>query len=78
MQPLMTSLVQHRVEPDAQGRVFGIQIALFYGIPPIFILLTGVAAERVGVMPVLIVLWVLMTVVSVGTLMVKSLRGMND
>jgi len=78
MQPLMTSLVQHRVEPDAQGRVFGIQIALFYGIPPIFILLTGVAAERVGVMPVLLVLWVLMTVVSVGTLMVKSLRGMND
>ncbi|MFM7598291.1 MAG: hypothetical protein ACKO70_07970 [Actinomycetota bacterium] len=72
-----TSVVQRGVEPDAQGRVYGIQTSLFYALPPVFMLATGVIAERTGVMPVLLGLWVLMTIVALGVLMVKSIHDIN-
>ena len=77
MQPLMNTVVQRRVEPDAQGRVYGIQTSLFYALPPVFMLATGVIAERTGVMPVLIGLWVLMTIVAIGVLLVKSIHDID-
>lgn len=78
MQPLMNTVVQGRVEPDAQGRVYGVQTALFYALPPVFMLVTGVIAERTGVMPVLLGLWVLMTIVALGVLMVKSIHDIDS
>jgi len=78
MQPLMNTVVQRRVEPDAQGRVYGIQTALFYALPPVFMLVTGVIAERTGVMPVLLGLWVLMTIVAIGVLLVKSIHDIDS
>ena len=78
MQPLMNSVVQGRVEPDAQGRVYGIQTALFYALPPVFMLVTGVIAERTGVMPVLLGLWALMTIVAIGVLLVKSIHDIDS
>jgi MFS family permease len=77
MQPLMNTVVQRRVEPDAQGRVYGIQTSLFYALPPVFMLATGVIAERTGVMPVLLGLWVLMVIVAIGVLMVKSIHDID-
>lgn len=77
MMPLINTVVQRRVPPDAQGRVYGIQNALFYALPPLFMLLTGLAAEQVGVRTVLLALWVLMTLVSLGVLLVKSLRDID-
>ncbi|MGI9196471.1 MAG: MFS transporter [Candidatus Nanopelagicales bacterium] len=77
MQPLMNTVVQRRVDPDAQGRVYGIQNALFYALPPAFMLVTGVVAEHTGVAPVLFALWVLMVVVGLGVLMVKSLHDID-
>lgn len=77
MQPLMNTVVQRRVEPDAQGRVYGIQTALFYALPPVFMLATGVIAERTGVTPVLLGLWVLMTIVALGVLLVKSIHDID-
>ncbi len=77
MQPLMNTVVQRRVEPDAQGRVYGIQTALFYALPPVFMLVTGVIAERTGVMPVLLGLWALMIIVGVSVLLVKSIHDIN-
>ena len=78
MQPLMNTVVQRRVEPDAQGRVYGIQTAFFYALPPVFMLVTGVIAERTGVMPVLLGLWVLMTIVAIAVLLVKSIHDIDD
>lgn len=78
MQPLMNTVVQRRVEPDAQGRVYGIQTALFYALPPVFMLVTGVIAERTGVMPVLLGLWGLMTIVAIGVLLVKSIHDIDS
>jgi MFS family permease len=77
MQPLMNTVVQRRVAPDAQGRVYGIQTSLFYALPPVFMLATGVIAERTGAMPVLLGLWVLMAIVAIGVLMVKSIHDID-
>ena len=77
MQPLMNTVVQRRVEPDAQGRVYGIQTALFYALPPAFMLVTGVIAEQTGVRPVLLGLWVLLTIVGLGVLLVKSIHDID-
>jgi len=77
MQPLMNSVVQHRVPADAQGRVYGIQTSLFYALPPVFMLGTGVAAEQVGVMPVLLALAGLMTLVGISVLFVRSIRDLD-
>ena len=77
MPPLMNTVVQRRVDPDAQGRVYGIQTALFYALPPVFMLATGVIAERTGVMPVLLGLWVLMTIVALSVLLVKSIHDID-
>lgn len=77
MQPLMNTVVQRRVDPDAQGRVYGIQNALFYAAPPVAMLLTGVAAERFGVAPVLVTLGILMAVTGIGVLMVRSIHDIN-
>ena len=77
MQPLMNTVVQRRVEPDAQGRVYGIQTALFYALPPAFMLITGVIAEQTGVRPVLLALWVLMAIVGIGVLLVKSIHDID-
>ena len=77
MQPLMNTFVQRRVEPDAQGRVYGIQTALFYALPPAFMLVTGVIAEQTGVRPVLLGLWVLLTIVGLGVLLVKSIHDID-
>ena len=48
MAPLINTLVQRRVAPDAQGRVFGLQLSLFYAAPPIGMLLSGLAIESYG------------------------------
>ena len=48
MDPLMNSLVQRRVDDDLQGRVFGVQLSLFYAVPPLAMVVTGVAIESWG------------------------------
>jgi hypothetical protein len=39
---------------------------------------TGVIAERTGVMPVLLGLWALMTIVAIGVLLVKSIHDIDS
>ena len=52
MAPLMNSLVQQRVAPHIQGRVFGVQTSLFYASGPIGMFVTGVCVDTFGVRPV--------------------------
>jgi len=54
MNPLMNSLVQQRVAPHIQGRVFGVQTSLFYASGPIGMFVTGVSVDAFGVRPVYI------------------------
>jgi MFS family permease len=54
MNPLMNSMVQQRVAPHIQGRVFGVQTSLFYASGPIGMFVTGVSVDAFGVQPVYI------------------------
>ena len=78
MQPLLTTIVQIRVEPDAQGRVFGIQTAAFYVAPPAAMFLAGVLADNFGVKPVLLGIAGLLVLTALGVLRVKSLRDIDS
>jgi MFS family permease len=48
MEPLLSSMVQARVPPDHQGRVFGVQLSVFYAAPPLAMLAVGAAVEGFG------------------------------
>jgi MFS family permease len=78
MQPLLTTIVQLRIDPDAQGRVFGIQTATFYVAPPAAMFLAGVLAESYGVRPVLLGIAVLLVITALAVLRVKSLRDIDS
>jgi MFS family permease len=54
MNPLMNSVVQQRVAPHIQGRVFGVQTSLLYASGPIGMFVTGVSVDAFGVRPVYI------------------------
>jgi MFS family permease len=77
MQPLLTTIVQLRIEPDAQGRAFGIQTAAFYVAPPVAMFLAGVLAESFGVKSVMLGIAGLLTLTAFGVMRVKSLRDVD-
>jgi MFS family permease len=54
--PLMNTLVQERVPADQQGRVYGVQAALFSSAPPIAILVVGLVVDWLGVRTTYLVL----------------------
>lgn len=78
MQPLLTTIVQIRIEPDAQGRVFGIQTAALYVAPPAAMFLAGVLAENFGIEPVLLGIAGLLVITALGILRVKSLHDIDS
>jgi MFS family permease len=47
--PLISTLIQQRVPADQQGRVFGVQTAVFYAAPPLGMVLAGISVESLGV-----------------------------
>lgn len=77
MNPLINSLVQNRVPPDLQGRVFAVQLSLFYAFPPIAMLVTGFAIDGFGVEVVYPILAILVAVGSVLTLSTKAIRTLD-
>ena len=46
--PMMSTLVQTRIPPHEQGRVYGVQMSAFYAVPPVAMLIIGGAVEQVG------------------------------
>jgi MFS family permease len=73
--PLETSLIQQRVPADQQGRVFGVQTAVFYAAPPLGMVLAGLSVESYGVSATYIVLAAILTVTAILALLTKSLRS---
>ena len=73
--PLMSTLIQQRVAADQQGRVFGVQTAVFYAAPPLGMVLTGLSVESYGVRTTYIVLAAILTVTAILALLTKSLRS---
>jgi MFS family permease len=73
--PLVSTLIQQRVPADQQGRVFGVQTAVFYAAPPLGMVLAGLSVESYGVSATYIVLAAILTVTAILALLTKSLRS---
>jgi MFS family permease len=73
--PLMSTLTQQRVPADQQGRVFGVQTAVFYAAPPLGMVLAGLSVESYGVSSTYIVLAAILSLTAIIALLTKSLRS---
>ena len=73
--PLVSSLIQQRVPADQQGRVFGVQTAVFYAAPPLGMVLAGLSVESFGVSTTYIILAAILSVTAFLALLTKSLRS---
>jgi MFS family permease len=73
--PLETSLIQQRVPADQQGRVFGVQTAVFYTAPPLGMVLAGLSVESYGVGATYVVLAAILSMTAILALLTKSLRS---
>jgi MFS family permease len=72
--PLISTLVQQRVPADQQGRVFGVQTAVFYAAPPLGMVASGLSVESLGVSTTYFVLAAILSVTAILALLTKSLR----
>ena len=72
--PLITSLIQERIDESEQGRVFGVQLATFYAAPPLGMVLAGWSVESFGVGGTYIVLAIILSATSLIVLFTRSLR----
>jgi predicted MFS family arabinose efflux permease len=73
--PLISTLIQQRVLADQQGRVFGVQTAVFYAAPPLGMVATGLSVESFGVRTTYLVLAAILSVTAILALLTKSLRS---
>ena len=73
--PLISTLVQQRVPAHLQGRVFGVQTAVFYAAPTLGMVLAGLAVESYGIKATYIVLAGVLSVTSILVLLTKALRS---
>jgi MFS family permease len=76
--PLMNTLVQRRVPADVQGRVYGVQMSLFYAAPPVAFLITGWGVETFGVQATYLALAGVLVATSIGVLFVRSIRDIDN
>jgi MFS family permease len=76
--PLMNTLVQRRVPADVQGRVYGVQMSLFYAAPPVAFLITGWDVETFGVQATYLALAGVLVATSIGVLFVRSIRDIDN
>ena len=77
MNPLMNSLVQQRVAPHIQGRVFGVQTSLFYASGPIGMFVTGVSVDAFGVRPVYIAAVAILIVFQIFIMLLPDLHDLD-
>lgn len=78
MQPLLNSVVQSRVPDEAQGRVFGAQMALFNAGPPAAMLIVGAAVSVFGVFASYLAIAAVLVVTSVVVLLLPSIRKIDE
>lgn len=75
--PLMNTFVQRRIQPDEQGRVYGVQMSAFYAAPPLAMLLVGAAVERFGLEAAYLGLAAVLVVVSLVPALAPRTRELD-
>lgn len=76
--PMMSTLVQTRIPPHEQGRVYGVQMSAFYAVPPIAMLVVGGAVEQLGLASAYLALAVLLAVFSIAALLAPAVRELDQ
>lgn len=72
--PLWNTVVQKRVAPDLQGRVYGIQMSVLSAAPPLGQLIVGASVDGFGLQPTFLVVMIVFVVAAVGISASRSLR----
>ena len=72
--PLWNSIVQKRVAPEMQGRVYGLQMSLLYAAPPLGQLIVGASVDKFGLQPTFIVVMAIFGIVGFGFAATPALR----
>jgi MFS family permease len=72
--PLWNSVVQRRIEPHLQGRVYGLQMSVLYAAPPLGQVAVGYLVDEIGVQPTFFVVIGLFLVFAVLLVSVPVLR----
>jgi MFS family permease len=73
--PLWNTVVQRRVDPASQGRIYGLQMSLVYAAPPLGQLLVGWGIENFGLRTTFSIVLALFALTSAT---IVSLRSLND
>lgn len=73
--PLWNTVVQRRVAPTSQGRIYGLQMSLVYAAPPIGQLFVGWGIETWGLRATFSIVLALFALTSAT---IASLRSLND
>jgi len=77
LNPLMTTLVQKRVSPEEQGRVFGVQLSVWYAAPPLGMVVVGYSVETLGISTTYLALATLLSATALAILLSRSVRQLD-
>jgi predicted MFS family arabinose efflux permease len=77
LNPLMTTLVQKRVSPEEQGRVFGVQLSVWYAAPPLGMVVVGYSVETLGISTTYLALATLLAATALAILFSRSVRQLD-
>jgi MFS family permease len=75
--PMMSTLVQTRVPPDEQGRVYGVQMSAFYAFPPFAMLIIGGAVEQFGLAGTYLALALLLAAFSITAMLSPAVKELD-
>jgi len=76
--PMMSTLVQTRIPPNEQGRVYGVQMSAFYAVPPIAMLIIGGAVEQLGLAWTYLALAVLLAAFSIAAMLSPGVKELDQ
>lgn len=77
MNPLLAYLVQRRFPSNIQGRVFGVQLAMFSIAPPLALPIVGALVERFGPQPVYLVQMVATFILAIAVVFMPILKDLE-
>jgi MFS family permease len=70
-------MIQRRFPAKLQGRVFGVQLALFTMAPPVAMPIVGWLVQTYGAQPVYLALMITTFVLGFGVMLLPVLRDLN-
>ncbi len=77
LEPLVNTLVQTRFPASQHGRIYGVQLSLFYAAPPLGELVAGAAVAALGVQPVFVGIAAILVCTAAAITAIPALRDLD-